>query len=89
VVPPVSTCVVRGPLAPSGKDADPQESLWDFKWSRGEAGGEAAGRDSAQPGGDQRPPGGVPTCVWGHKEGFGKDRGSGCPACTTTQEAWQ
>jgi len=26
--------------APPGKDADPQESLWDFKWSRDEAGGE-------------------------------------------------
>jgi MFS family permease len=42
------------PPAPPGEDADPQESLWDFKWSR------------TTPGGDQRPPGGVRTCGRGH-----------------------
>src|SRR5438034_8995448 len=60
VAPPASTYVDRWSLAPPGKDADPQESLWDFKWSRGEAGGERS--ETVQPGGDQRPPGGVRTC---------------------------
>ena len=54
VVPHVGTCVVRWLLAPPGKDADPQESLCGFQGSR------------TQPGGDQRPPGGVRTCVGGH-----------------------
>ena len=45
---------IWGSLAPAGKDADPQESPWDFKWSR------------TPPGGDQRPPGGVRTRGRGH-----------------------
>src|SRR5207249_232290 len=74
VVPPASTYVDRWSLAPPGtrrsrwrakRDrADPQESLWDFKWSRGQAGGERS--ETVQPGGDQRPPGGVRTCRRGH-----------------------
>ncbi len=54
MVPRVDGCVDWGSLAPPGQDADPQESLWDFKWSR------------TQPGGDQRPPGGVRIRARGH-----------------------
>jgi hypothetical protein len=32
-------------IVAAGKDADPQESLWDFKWSRTKSGAASARRN--------------------------------------------